>query len=193
MRKRWFVLGGAAGLYLAAVNITNDPPAYVYEGMSNQLWAASGLHYFAPTCSRLEVEGDETISVGIPVDECYRMTGPQRMRGVWLDQFEGSRFLPGGPELTKTRLDQSDIWLDVYRNRVPGLFDPEPDSELRAMEIEFIGRQTRFPGRYGHMGGSEHEVVVEQLIHARELPVGPWAAALDEYWTKKLGRNDQAQ
>jgi hypothetical protein len=193
MEKRWFVLGGAAALYLAAVNITNDPPAYVYESMSNRLWAASGLHYFAPTCSRPEVVGDEVVSVGIPVDECYRMTEPQRMRGVWLDEFEGSRFLPVGPEPAKIGMDELDIWLDVHKNRVPGLFDRDPDLGFRVLEIEFIGRQTRFPGRYGHMGMSEHQVVVERLIAARELPPGPWAEALQEYWNRRLGGNDEPE
>lgn len=37
------------------------------------------------------------------------------------------------------------------------------------MLVDFIGKQTMYPARYGHMGQSEHIVVVQRLISARPL------------------------
>jgi hypothetical protein len=35
--------------------------------------------------------------------------------------------------------------------------------------VEFIGRQTLYPGHYGHLGMSGHEIVADRLIEAHEI------------------------
>ncbi|HEY0115711.1 MAG TPA: hypothetical protein VGB54_08320 [Allosphingosinicella sp.] len=175
---------------MALVNITSDPPAYTYRGFQNQAWAALGLDHFSHPClTRHDVNG-ETYRGSLPTDQCFRMTEPQRMKGVWIDQFEGSRFLPGGTELTQARFDEPQIWLDPETKRVPGLFNPDPDAEIRVLEVDFVGRKTLFPGQYGHMGVSQHEVIVDRLISARELDPQPWLREVGEYWDRRLGRRD---
>lgn len=189
MRRRWYILSGVAAVYLAAINLTNDPPFWVYQGR-HQLWAATGLHMLSPTCTYWEHDELGSVSVGLPVDECYRMTEPRRYHGVWLDQFEGSRFLPGGTEVTPARLDEPRIWLNVERNQAPGLLRDRADHEFYAWEVEFVGRRTLFPGNHGHMGGSEHEIVVDRMISARALEPEPWRAAVDAYWERRLALPD---
>lgn len=102
-------------------------------------------------------------------EECYRFDPPVRMRGIWLDEFEGSEFLPGATEApAEWHYSHEAIWLGFAR--------PEPllareNGEPRAFAVEFIGRRATYPGRYGHMGGSRHMVIVKKLLSA--TPVTP--------------------
>lgn len=121
----------------------------------------------------------------LPTDQCYRMDAPRRYRGVWIDEFEGQRFIPEGtnppewPDIESRASDLQEkfeaarlasIWIDTER------VTPALPSRYRSARyfIEFIGRQTLFPGAYGHLGMSGHEIIVDELIALRACPAeGP--------------------
>jgi hypothetical protein len=120
------------------------------------------------------------IVVGLPTDQCYRMDEPRRYRGVWIDEFEGQQFIPEGTRPPKwpdgnsrtpgwrKRLEQArlaSIWLDTSR----ATFAKKPRVGGRKW-IEFVGRKTRYPGLYGHLGMSGHEIIVDRVIALRECP-----------------------
>jgi hypothetical protein len=122
----------------------------------------------------------ETIGF-LPTDECYRMDPPRRYRGVWIDEFEGQRFIPEGtsppewPELNSNAPDLREqfenarlaaIWLDTERVEIPR----PSGSDATRYFIEFVGRQTMFPGAYSHLGMSGHEIIVDQVIALRVCP-----------------------
>jgi hypothetical protein len=95
------------------------------------------------------------------------MTPPQRMRGLWRDQFEGSAFYAGleaPPEAEGAK-----TWLDIDENKLPKALRRKNDWWPRWVEIEFIGRKTLRRGAYGHFGMFEHYVVVDKVISARLL------------------------
>lgn len=95
------------------------------------------------------------------VDECYAMTPPQLWKGVWLREFEGMRFCPAPAKGCRNEPGPS-IWLDL----------PEVEGKSwppRRYEIEFIGRRTQHPGMFGHMGLSDHEMIVDKLISLKLL------------------------
>lgn len=111
-----------------------------------------------------------------PTDQCVRMEPPRRYRGIWVDAFEGQRFIADGtapPEWPRTdptspgwreqaeRARAAAIWLDV--SRVQGVGHDYRNGPRR-MAIEFVGRKTMFPGAYGHMGMSSNEIIVDRLI-----------------------------
>jgi hypothetical protein len=178
------------GVYLTAVNLTNDPPAYVYADIGKQSWMALGLGYFSHPCWREEQTEFGPVMHSLPTDECFRMTEPRRMKGVWIDEFEGSRFVPGARDTTGVEVEPFGIWLNVHTNRIAGLVE-EPH-ELRAFEVEFIGRQTLYRGSYGHMGMSEHEVIMDELIWARPVDVSPYAKKLEEWMRSFSGQSPAA-
>lgn len=180
MRRRWVILGGAGLLYLVAVNAANDPPAYAYRGWKNQLWIALGLQGFWHPCYRRVEDEQRVVFHGLPTDRCYRMTPPRRMRGVWIDEFEGSQFVPGARDASQARPGLGGIWLDVETNEIPGLFRSS-EGGLRAYRIDFIGRQTAVAGRYGHLSASDHTIIVDRLISARSMDVTPYARKLDAW------------
>jgi hypothetical protein len=177
-------LGGAASFYLLCINVTNQPPAYAYRGLSKQLWVALGLQHYSHPCLRTIATKYGPVGTSLPTDQCYRMSEPQRMKGVWIDAFEGSQFLPGARDTSQAEIEPDGIWLDVETNRIPGLFQTSLTAGLRAFEIEFIGRQTATAGQYGHLGGSRHEIIVDRLISARPVDVAPYARKLELWWSQ---------
>lgn len=189
MRRRWIILVSAGLLYLGAINATNEPPAYVYRGWTNQLWVALGLHLFSYPCVETVRDEDGTYTEGVlPTDQCYRMSPPQLMRGVWIDEFEGSQFLPGAQDAAQAEVGLGSISLDVETNRIPGLFEQSYTGgaeELRAFQIDFIGRKTAFKGQYGHLGGSDYLIIVDRLISARPVDVTPYARKVEACWEQQ--------
>lgn len=117
----------------------------------------------------------------LPTDQCYKMEAPRRYRGVWVDEFEGQRFIPEGtnpPEWPRTdpkspgwkaqfeRARLATIWLDVSRVTIA----QRPRQRGGKWLIEFVGRKTMYPGAYGHLGMSGQEIFVDRLIMLRECP-----------------------
>ncbi|WP_375285971.1 hypothetical protein [Sphingomonas sp.] len=115
----------------------------------------------------------------LPTDRCFKMEAPRRYRGIWVDEFEGQKFIPEGtrprewprdePESAgwMDRLEQarlSRIWLDASRITVDRKSHPRGSKRF----IEFIGRKTLYAGTYGHMGMSGHEIIVDRVISLRE-------------------------
>lgn len=94
------------------------------------------------------------------VDQCFEMMPKRRWRGLWRDDFEGSRFCPA-PALTCSADEAGDfVWLTAGGG---GRLDPRrPFHGL--YNVEFVGRRTRFRGQYGHLGMADHEIVVDQLV-----------------------------
>jgi hypothetical protein len=116
----------------------------------------------------------------LPTDQCYKMQRPRRYRGIWINEFEGQQFIPEGvtlPEWPRTnprspgwreqfeRARAASIWLSVDR----AMTDDDVRRTGRRMLIEFIGRQTAYPGNYGHMGMSGNEIIVDRVISLKVL------------------------
>jgi hypothetical protein len=111
----------------------------------------------------VSVENGHQYVSGPPTDECYRMLPRQRYRGVWVNEFEGSRFYPGQSNVHAAR-DEARIWLDVER---VSLGDLEANGQAYLLEIE--GRRTMLPGPFGHMGSADHELIVDRVISAAPI------------------------
>lgn len=133
------------------------------------------------TCvARIREIGIEAIE---PLDQCFQMTPPRRQRGLWRAEFEGSRFCPAPAQSCVYETPGNEIWLTI------GEHLPERRIEYRGQlyEIEFVGRQTAVAGAHGHLGGSDHEVIVDELISIREIeppPPPPTQAELQAEWAR---------
>lgn len=103
----------------------------------------------------------------VPVDECFRMDPPRRWKGLWRDEFEGSRFCPAPATRCDFNMPGDLIWLNPER-----VSRKEPDGGLYA--VEFIGRRTAVKGRfYGHLGGSDYELIVDRFISMKQVEAPP--------------------
>ena len=112
--------------------------------------------------------GDDACRPGY---DCADLAPAERMRGVWVTGFERSAFVPNAtaaPAYGDPAPDR--IWLDFADGSPP---DPALRAELdkmgttAAVALEFIGRRSRGPGNFGHMGGAREMVRVERIISAR--------------------------
>ena len=116
-----------------------------------------------------------------PIDECSKMEPARRYQGIWVDAFEGQQFIPKGtkaPQWPRGNFNTSEwrkeadraiagsIWLDVERAKLGHKWK---QGGRRAI-IEFVGRKTRFPGNYGHMGMFGQEIIVDRVISLTECP-----------------------
>jgi hypothetical protein len=111
-------------------------------------------------CAREERQNGIAVIVSAPVDRCFRMLPPRRWRGLWRNDFEGSQFCPEPATRCDYGTEKEQIWLTERP-------DKRPDGKL--YRIEFIGRKTMYKGAYGHMGASDHEIVMDRLIAAQEV------------------------
>jgi len=90
------------------------------------------------------------------------------MKGVWIDEFEGSQFFPNvmRPPAHDVR---PRIWLDTERVRIKHGYENKGRNG-RAVLVEFIGRRTKYRGWSGHFGMFDYEIIVDRVISMRELP-----------------------
>jgi hypothetical protein len=118
-------------------------------------------------------------------EACYRFDPPQRLRGVWLPELEGSAFHPDASAAPASRdlqrwMDGDCTWLEVDWGKVDRLLPPpvrpaveSPDAlpVPNAYAIDFIGRRASYPANYG--GGCIRLVLLDRLISARSVPPPP--------------------
>lgn len=124
-------------------------------------------------CSYDKVELGAHVNASLPTDQCFKMTKPQRIRGLWRNEFEGQAFCAAParecPE-GKWRPNQPGVaWID-FNSPLPGSEDTPPGG---LYEIDFIGRQTAYPGRYGEYGFYNQDVIVDRLISIRMVRPPP--------------------
>src|SRR4051812_8741902 len=153
-------------LLLAGCSGRDQTPASAYRNPLDRLRVALGLNgVFSYACYRRE--GNVRVFIG--TTRCYRFGPPRRMRGVWRSEFEGSEFFPGRTTPPGEN-ERSGIWLSVEENAtVEALGHKRGEPWPRLLLLDFVGRQTLYPGAYGHMGMSRDYVVIDRLVSARPL------------------------
>lgn len=132
--------------------------------------------------------GGEVPCEGKTTAQCVKMTRPQRWSGIWKNDLEGSRFCLSSDPCAEVR-DREQTWLTFEGKLPPGI---EP-GRGGAYQIEFFGKRTQYPGMYGHLGMSEHEIVVDRLITIREIEPPPpdWTEEERKAWEEKCRKAQQ--
>ena len=104
------------------------------------------------------------------------MQPKRRFRGIWVDQFEGSVFFEGAADASaiKEKIGRECLNLSVKREWLAYADErlaPTNHDHARLVAVDFIGRRTAYQGRYGHMGMSNSQVLVDRMIAAHPLYV----------------------
>ncbi|NMW32313.1 hypothetical protein HKD42_09600 [Altererythrobacter sp. RZ02] len=109
---------------------------------------------------RARYEGASAINVS--VDICFPMQSARPWTGLWVNEFEGSRFCPS----PRSDCDQPEfgegIWLSFAEGERPEAAHPYGDGTI--YKVQFLGRRTKEPDSFGHYGYFAHEIVVDELI-----------------------------
>jgi hypothetical protein len=142
------------------------PPPSVYLRFEDRLAARMiqwGIPWRYPCTYTETVMGTEGIA-SLPTEQCEKLSLQRRFKGLWNDEFEGSRFCPAPAEECSFISPGEHIWLSfAERSYRVG------ERKLGVYAIEFVGRQTLYPGLYGHMGGSDEEVIVDHVISMNRI------------------------
>jgi hypothetical protein len=151
----------AFALVITTLGSCNDygAPAAAYKNWKDRLVVAAGLRGLFWPCYVKEEATKDVVAYGrIPLDQCFKMDPPRRWQGVWRNEFEGSRFCPAPAKKCSYYSPGDRIWLDAQKR---------PDETLYA--VDFVGRRTAVKGRYGHIGGSDYELIVDRMISIRQV------------------------
>jgi hypothetical protein len=145
-------------------------PAAAYRNWGDRLAVAAGLRELGLVwpCQVKEKQTKLVATYGRkPLDQCFRMDPPRRWHGVWEDHFEGQIFCPNAVKQCPNGGQR--IWLDYASERRPAVLQRRGGGTYA---VEFIGRRTAVKGRYGHMGGSDYELIVDRMLAIKQLRPG---------------------
>lgn len=109
---------------------------------------------------RARYEG--TSAINVSVDICFPMQSARRWTGLWVNEFEGSRFCPSPANACDQPEYGEGIWLSFSQGKRPGSAHPYGDDTI--YKVQFLGRRTKEPDSFGHTGYFAHEIVVDELI-----------------------------
>lgn len=144
-----------------------SPLQYVHWGDRLRTTVPFYLAFGAPCES--QKDGHMNLDDG---PDCIRYGAPRVFKGVWIDRFEGSKFLEGRKPTADIFDANAEVWLDVpapLRDpagiRIPG------SGPTIVAEMEFVGRKTLYPGVHGHLGGTPHNIIVDKVLVFRPVEV----------------------
>lgn len=154
-------------LILPGCSSDRPTPAAAYAKWTDRLIVSLGLEYSVGTsCWEKVGEGDESGVRFIGEEKCFRFDPPERIKGVWMREYEGSSLLTQAQYDAGLRfIRDDDTWLEPFAADRP----PVDEKDVRAYRVEFIGRRSSYPGAYGHMGGSRHIVLLDRMISIEEI------------------------
>jgi hypothetical protein len=157
-----FLIGCAAA---AQAGLKDKLPSEAYVDPVDQQIARTGIGVAGRPypCSYEEVEGGVEVVAFRPTELCVRMLPEQHWRGLWRNDFEGSRFCPEPAKTCGYDSPGEDIWL----SGTPG------QSRGGLYRIDFMGRRTMFKGPYGHLGMSDQELVIDRVLSMQEVEAPP--------------------
>lgn len=117
-----------------------------------------------PACATQKAENGSEKLARLLRNDCVQLTEPRRWSGIWSTGFEHSQFCPAPAEVCRFRPGEERIWLEFAGG-------PLPSGSLSGnlFRLEFVGRRTKTPGMHGHLGASDHKIMVDRLIRIEPL------------------------
>lgn len=86
------------------------------------------------------------VAYRLPDDKCYKFKPPERIEGIWVDEFEAQYLLSDADYRARNMYSlKRESWLEV-----PWRLRPEPrgSGKSRAFRVTLIGRRTLYDGTY---------------------------------------------
>lgn len=165
---RWGLLL-SIGIALAACSprIPDETPAEGYRNWWDRTRVALRLEdVLGYPCTRdVRSSNGETVVESLPSEQCYRFNPPERIDGVWVNDFEGSALLTQ-EEYAAGRFPNNQTWIDIGE-RAPRALRAYPMQTV--YRVSFIGRRATHVGMYGHFGMSRNLVLMDRIISIRPI------------------------
>ena len=154
-------------------------PLAAYADVRDQVQAATGIPLFGRGPCFRAMHDDKFESKKSLTEICFALTPPQRWHGLWRNDFEGSRFCVAPAASCANDTPGDWVWLGYSFGLQPGV------APGGLYEVDFIGRKTTVRGHYGHMGGSDYEMIADRMFSMRQIeapPPEPTKAQMIKYW-----------
>lgn len=158
------VATAAAAVWL----LSGNGPRPLRSGLDAVVRIVTGTDPYARCWTKTrEANGLVVFAFAAP-DDCYRFQPQRTFSGIYIDQFEGQHFVEGaaGPPPYSTR---ETVWLHLgagQRRSLNARLGPNPPRRPRFWQLTFVGRRAVGQGGFGHMGGSDGLIVVDQIRSA---------------------------
>ena len=126
----------------------------------------------ARACSDLVVENGTRVRVYRGDRACVAFDDARSYEGVWVYQFEGSRFYEGATSLADLPEPDPRVWFSTdAETQWP---DAPVERSGRAYRVRFVGRQAADMDRkplfgYGHFGASAGLVLVDRFEQLEDI------------------------
>ncbi len=126
-----------------------------------------------PPCYHEDNRGGVRILVYDGDRKCVPLREPRTYEGVWINDFEGSRFAENTTDANEVLAQSNRIWFNPYDTLVP------LPANFRAYyghvyRVRFVGREAVDMKRkglegYGHFGMSEGLILADQMISIEDI------------------------
>lgn len=101
---------------------------------------------------------------------CYKFDPPRRWQGLWYGAFEMSRFCPEPANDCLDDHTNEKIWLEASPSAHVSF--PKDDKTTAGLwQVDFVGRKSSVHGGYGHLGGSNEEILIDRLLAIKRVPM----------------------
>lgn len=123
-------------------------------------------------CWREQVENGVRVMVYLGDRSCVPLEPPSEQDGLWINAFEGQRFIPDGTKPADVKRRDAGIWFNMHELLTPDL--PVRPLTGHVYRVRFVGRMATDMNRkpldgYGHMSMSPGLVVVDRMIAMEDL------------------------
>jgi len=143
---------------------------------SSSAAAAADKDCFVVTAETHPTLGEYSIAEYVGDRACVDFAEPRTYQGIWINEFEGSRYFDGARDLAEVAKMDDRVWFSFdEKTQWPG----EARHELyRAYKVIFDGRQARDMKRpplegYGHFGMSPGLVLADRVVSIEDIGPAP--------------------
>ena len=181
----------AIGMFALAscTNATDEPPNRWEDSYSvAECKELMSLDAIVNRCG----DGDIQRTVGRLADDptsCIPYSQSRQMAGLWVEGFEYSAFFEGARSWEdisgKVTNPQSELtWLSLSSDvNLPqdDFVDYGADWKFRKVSrVELVGKRSLCAFGYGHLGGSEHEIIAERFISVSPVSMTPESTSYND-------------
>jgi hypothetical protein len=164
-------------LLLALSACKQQKPALTGAEIRNLERALPGLN--GRCLDKIRAGGVQALPMHVEED-CFELEATKQWVGYWRLDFEESSFCASLAPECFYGAEQGLVWLVPAKN----MAGPQLDQSGGIYAVRFVGRRTRFPGLYGHSGGSIHAIILDRILSLTKVEIprsafkggsfGPW-------------------
>jgi hypothetical protein len=149
-----------------------------YSHLSDRLKAATG-GVFGHPCEHTETQDGIEVFISTPIEDCYKFGPPIMLKGVWLREFEGSKFVKDAVHAPLSwQYTGHDTDLQPSSAAQKNLAWVGNIPERHAYRVTFVGREML--GGFRSRTGTSHVTIIDRMVSIEDIPAPSKTELCDE-------------